>query len=239
MMGIFMLKRKFMVIVTFLILGLLLANLFLHKTVKTSTLPTLNKVIVVDAGHGGVDGGTVSRSGVYESHINLEIALKLRRLLEQSGAIVLLTRDTDMGLYSEIGTIRNKKNEDLKNRRDLINQSEADILISVHLNAFPQTQYYGAQTFYPKDSEKSKILAELIQEEMLRVLNNDNHRVSKIKSDTYLMKHTNLPTVLVECGFLSNPMEERLLQQPTYQEKVAWSIYIGVLRYFQEEDQLQ
>ncbi len=239
MMRIFMLKRKWIVGFTFLTLGLLLTNLFLHKTIRTSTLPTINRVLVVDAGHGGMDGGAVSRSGILESHINLEIALKLRRLLEQSGAIVLLTRDADVGLYSERGTIRNKKNEDLRNRKDLINQSEADIFISIHLNSFPQSQYYGAQTFYPKDSEKSKMLAELIQEELLRVLNNDNHRVSKVKNDTYLLQNTNLPTVLVECGFLSNPMEEQLLQQPTYQEKVAWSIYIGVLRYFQEEDQEQ
>lgn len=237
MLRIIMLKRKWVILCTFLISVLLMVNLFLHKTIRTSTLPTLNKVIVVDAGHGGIDGGAVSRGGIYESHINLEIALKLRRLLEQSGAIVILTRDTDMGLYSDRGRIRDKKNEDLRNRKDLINSSEADILISIHLNAFPQTQYYGAQTFYPKDSEKSKKLAELIQEELLRVLNNDNHRVSKVKSDIYLMQETKLPTVLVECGFLSNPMEERLLQQPTYQEKVAWSVYIGVLRYFQEEDQ--
>lgn len=235
MMKIPMRREMWINLFCFLILGLVGINLYVHKTINTSTLPTLNKVIVVDAGHGGMDGGAVSRSGIYESHINLEIALKLRRLLEQSGAIVLLTRDADVGLYSERGSIRDKKNEDLRNRKDLIENSEADIFVSIHLNAFPQSQYYGAQTFYPKKPEESKVLAELIQEELIRVLNNDNHRVSKAKNDVYLLQNPSLPTVLIECGFLSNPMEEQLLQKSTYQEKVAWSIYIGILRYFQGE----
>lgn len=235
-MRIFIVRKKWLWIISsmIVILASILLFTYYHRSMGASQTITLNKVIIVDAGHGGVDGGTSGRSGVKESEINLLIALKLRLLLEQNGAIVLLTRDDDMGLYSDTGRIRDKKNEDLKNRIDIVNNSQADLYVSIHLNSFPQTQYYGAQTFYPQGSEDSKRAAEYVQEELIRVLNNGNDRVTKVKNDTYLMKHTKIPTVLVECGFLSNPMEERLLQESQYQEQVAWSIYIGILRYFHE-----
>lgn len=233
-MGMLMARKKWFLVWIFLMIVVGILYHWYHDILETSTLPTTNKVIVVDAGHGGVDGGAVGKSGVLESHVNLEIALRLRKLLEQSGALVILTRDADIGLYSDSGRIRDKKNEDLKNRKKIMDESDADIFVSIHLNSFPQTQYYGAQTFYPKNSEKSKLLAEFIQEELIRVLNNGNARQSKLKSDVYLMQECSIPVVLVECGFLSNPMEERLLQEAKYQEKVAWSIYIGILRYFNE-----
>ena len=227
-------KRKLLIFTVTLIFAGLLILIGYNRVISTLNMVTLNKVIILDPGHGGIDGGTVSRSGVKESQINLKITLKLRALLEQSGAIVFMTRDEDMGLYSESGTIRKKKNEDLRNRRELIENSEADLLVSIHLNSFPQSQYYGAQTFYPPNGNESKEAAELIQEELIRVLNNGNTRKSKVKSDVYLLQKNSIPTVLVECGFLSNPSEEIALQENTYQEKVAWSIYIGILRYFHE-----
>ncbi len=226
-------KRGLIVIATLIVIVLMFITNF-NEVKTTSQRVTLNKVIVLDAGHGGIDGGAVSRGGVKESNINLKIALKVRSLLEQAGAIVILTRDEDIGLYSETGTIRNKKNEDLRNRRELVDSSEADIFISIHLNSFPQTQYYGAQTFYPPNSKGSKVAAELIQEELIKVLDNGNNRVAKSKNDVYLLKHASIPTVFVECGFLSNPNEEKALQEDKYQEKVAWSVYIGLLRYFHE-----
>ena len=237
-MRIFIIKKNRIYLIGLIILLSILLYLGYSRVMDTSQQITLNRAIVIDAGHGGIDGGTSGRSGVKESDLNLKIALKLRTLLEQNGAIVLLTRDSDMGLYSDSGTIRAKKNEDLKNRRELIESSDADLYISIHLNSFPQSQYYGAQTFYPKDSEESKRAAEYIQEEMIRVLNNDNNRVSKAKDDVYLLKHATIPTVFVECGFLSNPFEEMELQKSNYQEKIAWSIYIGILRYFYEDDKV-
>ncbi|MDF2547322.1 MAG: cwlD [Anaerosolibacter sp.] len=233
-MRVLVIHKKWFFMWIFLIGGTIGLYRWYINLLEVTSLPTTHKVIVVDAGHGGVDGGTSGRSGVLESHINLEIALRLRKLLEQSGAMVILTRDTDMGLYSDNGRIRDKKNEDLRNRKKIMNESDADIFVSIHLNAFPQTQYYGAQTFYPKNSEESKRLAFLIQEELIRILDNGNKRETKSKSDVYLMQESAIPMVLVECGFLSNPMEERLLQESKYQEKVAWSIYIGILRYFNE-----
>ena len=236
-MRIFIIRKKWLGIIFILILLTSLVIItYNYRSMRASNTITLRKVSIIDPGHGGIDGGASGRSGVKESEINLKIAQKLRLLLEQNGAIVLLTRDDDRGLYSDSGSVREKKNEDLKNRKDFINNSQADLYISIHLNSFPQTQYYGAQTFYPRGCDKSKEAAELIQEEFIRVLNNGNKRESKIKDDTYLLKYTNIPTVLVECGFLSNPEEERLLQTNQYQEKIAWSIYIGILRYFNESE---
>ena len=185
-------KRKLLIFTVTLIFAGLLILIGYNRVISTLNMVTLNKVIILDPGHGGIDGGTVSRSGVKESQINLKITLKLRALLEQSGAIVFMTRDEDMGLYSESGTIRKKKNEDLRNRRELIENSEADLLVSIHLNSFPQSQYYGAQTFYPPNGNESKEAAELIQEELIRVLNNGNTRKSKVKSDVYLLQKNSI-----------------------------------------------
>ncbi|WP_243109336.1 N-acetylmuramoyl-L-alanine amidase CwlD [Anaerophilus nitritogenes] len=208
---------------------------FSTRILEVSNRIMLNKVIIIDAGHGGIDGGTVSKSGVCESHINLSIALKVRKLLEQDGAVVLLTRNKDIGLYTEEGSIRKKKNEDLRNRKKIRDESNADLFISIHMNSFTDSKYYGAQTFYPKNSEESKKVSEYIQEELIKVLDDGNHRKPKEKSDVYLLKESSIPMVLIECGFLSNPQEEKLLQDAKYQEKVAWSIYTGMMKYFQEE----
>ena len=237
-MRISIIEKKMIILISLIIFLNILLYLGYNKVMSTSQTITLNRAIIIDAGHGGIDGGALGHSGVKESDINLKIALKLRTLLEQNGAIVLLTRDDDRGLYSESGTVREKKREDLRSRKELVEGSDADLFISIHLNSFPQSQYYGAQTFYPKNSEESKRAAEYIQEELIRVLNNENKRVSKVKDDIYLLKHSTIPTVFVECGFLSNPLEEMELQKNQYQKKVAWSIYIGILRYFHEGDKI-
>lgn len=170
-----------------------------------------------------------------EDDINLDIALRLKRLLEHNGAIVIITREEDTGLYTEKSqTIRQKKNEDLRNRRILTNDSEGDIFITIHLNSFPQAKYYGAQTFYKKGCEKSKMLALIIQEELRNTLDEGNKRVPQPRDSIYLLREVEMPAVLIECGFLSNPTEERLLNTSKYREKVAWGIYVGALRYFDE-----
>lgn len=237
-MRILIIKKKWLISVFIFIIATIFI-LCMNNVLEASKTMTLNKVIVIDAGHGGIDGGAVGKNGTIESQVNLEIALRVRKLLEQDGAIVLLTRDEDVGLYSENGTIRNKKNEDLRNRKKLRNESNADIFVSIHMNSFSESKYYGAQTFYPKNSEESKRLAELIQEELVRVIDNGNNRVAKQKNDIYLLKDCSIPTALVECGFLSNPREEKLFQEEKYQEKVAWSIYIGILRYFGEKENFE
>lgn len=210
------------------------ASCFHHYRYRsiTTLMPSLTKVIVIDPGHGGIDPGAVSKNGVMEKNINLAIAHHLREYLQQSGAVVIMTRTEDVGLYSDGGTIRQKKNEDLRKRKEIVKNSKADIFITIHLNSFQQTQYYGAQTFYPKDNPAGKPLAIKIQEAFIDALDKNNKRVALAKNDVYLIKGLDIPTVLVECGFLSNPQEEKLLQKSDYQKKVAWAIYIGIQNYF-------
>lgn len=237
-MRVIILKRKWIIYFGILLAAIIIATLSIYKlskVINVSCLPTSRKVIIIDPGHGGIDGGMVgTATGVYESKVNLDISLKLRTYLEESGSLVLMTRDEDVGLYTDNGTIRKKKNEDLRNRKKLFDESNADLVISIHSNSFQQSKYHGAQSFYNPNCEDSKQIAELIQEELIRVLDNTNTRKAKSKNDVYILKNIKVPTVIVECGFLSNPREERLLQDPDYQEKIAWSIYVGIIKYFDE-----
>ena len=203
-----------------------------NVTQNTTNMPVTNKVVALDAGHGGIDPGAVN--GVVEKEINLKIALKLRSLLEESGAFVILTREEDEGLYSnnKESTVRQKFNENLKKRKELVVDSKADVFVSIHLNSFPQEKYYGAQSFFPAKDETSKKLALCIQEELKRVLDKNNVREPKPRNDLYLLKNIKTPTTLVECGFLSNQREKELLKNEKYQDKIAWAIYLGIQKYF-------
>ena len=197
-------------------------------------MPVTNKVIILDAGHGGIDSGTLNDDKtILEKDINLAITHKIRELLESSGAHVILTREDDSSLYVEDGkkTIRQKYNENLKNRKKIINESNADIFVSIHLNAFEQSKYYGAQTFYPKGKDDGKELAQFIQDELKRVVDQDNDRKIKPRDDIYLLKNATMPSVLIECGFLSNEKESQLLADSKYQDKIAWAIYVGIQKY--------
>ena len=200
-------------------------------------LPVMNKVIILDAGHGGIDPGSLSDDeSILEKDINLQITLKLKELLESSGAIVFLTREEDVSLYEEGEgkTTREKYNENLKNRKKIIKESDADMFISIHLNKFEQEKYYGAQTFYPEGDENSKKMANYIQTELKRVVDNTNNRKIKSSNDLYLLTENEIPSVLIECGFLSNKKEANLLTKTEYQDKIAWSIYVGIQQYFSE-----
>ena len=224
------------------IIGALLCflSIFIFEVKKNSQdvmsyMPTTNRVIMLDAGHGGIDPGTLNNDKtILEKDVNLKITLKLRELLESSGCLVLLTRDEDVSLYEEDGkkTIRQKYNENLKNRKKLLKESNVDAFVSIHLNAFEESTYYGAQTFYPKDKEDSKLLGKFIQDELKRVVDKTNNREIKPRDDLYLLKDNEIPSVLIECGFLSNEKESKLLNDEKYQEKIAWAIYAGIQRYF-------
>lgn len=209
----------------------------LHHKIEETYLPITNRIIGIDPGHGGVDPGAVSKSGLEEDDINLEIALKLKRYVEQSGGIPVLTRETDEGLYTEKSrTLREKKTEDLKNRKALIENAGCEVFVTIHLNSFTTPRYYGAQTFYSDNVADSQKLAYLIQDEFKNVLDEDNKRMPNEKKDVYLINEMDIPSVLVEAGFLSNDIEARLLNTSKYQEKIAWSIYVGIMRYFNEQD---
>ncbi|NMA84498.1 MAG: N-acetylmuramoyl-L-alanine amidase CwlD [Epulopiscium sp.] len=227
-------KKKLLLSIGICFMLGLLYRLQNQPVVSTFALPTAYRIIMVDPGHGGIDPGRVGEQGLDEKDLNLQIALYLKTYLEQSGAYVRMTRTDDKGLYDESDT--NKKRADLKKRTEKINQSEADIAISIHQNSFPQKKYKGAQVFYYEDSKEGKRLAEILQEELRSFLDPENHRQVKANDTYYLLKQTKIPMVIVECGFISNPEEERKLNDTLYQEKVAWGIYVGIMKYFNELD---
>ena len=207
-----------------------------EKTVQTVSTPVTDRVVIVDAGHGTPDEGAESSNGITEAQINLKIALKLQKLLEQNGCKVILTRHDENSIYDEgADTIREKKVSDLKNRVKIGNESGADIFVSIHLNKIEQTQYSGWQTFYKKGCEDSKNLATIIQKNLNASIETKNERTPAMLNTVYIMKNIQIPITIVECGFLSNPEEEKLLQTEEYQEKLAWGIYNGIIEYFNEK----
>jgi N-acetylmuramoyl-L-alanine amidase len=193
---------------------------------------SISKVILIDAGHGGIDGGAVGSTGTIEKNINLSIAKKLKGYLEEQGYAVIMIRETDEGLYLPYGTIRNKKNQDLKTRKSFIDEYKVDVFLSIHLNKFAEEKYYGAQVFYLKENRESQKLANIMQKELQTILNRGNKRVEKPSNDYYLFKGNTIPSVIVECGFLSNHEEEALLNNDEYQNKLAWAIFSGLIKYF-------
>lgn len=197
---------------------------------------TIHKyVVVIDAGHGGFDPGKVGIGGELEKEINLSIAKLLQKFLELNDCRVIMTRDSDDGLYSSGD--KNKKSADMRKRIDIITEAKPDIAISIHQNSFTQESSKGAQVFYHVSSDEGKKLAEIIQEQMKKSLNDGNHRVAKSNDTYYMLKKSVCPLVIVECGFLSNGVEAKLLKDPVYQEKVAWAIHLGVMHYLYEQQE--
>jgi N-acetylmuramoyl-L-alanine amidase len=198
-------------------------------------LPLSGKIIVIDPGHGGVDGGAIGDGEVLEKEIALNISLMLRDYLQEAGALVIMTRETDKDL-AEKGTrkLRHRKWEDLKERKKIINENHADLFISIHLNSLPSSRWRGAQVFYHPGREEGEAVSLFIQDEIKRNLENTN-RFAKSIEGLYLLRSAEVPGALVEVGFLSNPTERELLKTKSYQQKVAASIYQGMLRYYTNE----
>jgi N-acetylmuramoyl-L-alanine amidase len=208
---------------------------FLNSDIKDVVSVINNeRVVIIDAGHGGEDGGAVSATGISEADINLAIALDLQELLEQTGITVILTRSTDEAIYDtdKSGSIKEKKVSDLKNRVKIGNESSADLFVSIHLNKISQTQYDGWQTFYKENDEKGKNIAELIQENLNSTISLENKRLPKTIENIYLVENVTIPITIVECGFLSNQQELSLLITKEYQQKLAWGIYSGIIEWF-------
>ena len=203
------------------------------EIVPTVSLPISGKTIVIDAGHGKPDEGAQSSNGTTEAATNLKIALKLQNLLEQSGTIVILTRSDENAIYDvDAKTLKQKKISDIHNRVKIGNESSADLFISIHLNKIPQQQYDGWQTFYKAGSEEGKKIATLIQNNLNEAIQKENNRVAKTIDNIYIIKHVEIPITIVECGFLSNPTEEKKLLEDDYQNRLAWGIYNGIIDYF-------
>ncbi len=188
-------------------------------------------VIVLDAGHGGFDPGKVGVNGALEKDINLSIVKKLQALLEEEGFMVYLTREKDALLSS--GNSTSKKKDDMIARIELITEVNPFFTVSIHQNSFTDPSSNGPQVFYYKDSEESATMAQIIQDVMNTQLNPTKKRAPQSNANYYLLTRTPTPTVIVECGFLSNPTEADLLTQDEYQSRVANSIFLGILSYYE------
>lgn len=190
---------------------------------------TDSRLVIIDAGHGGDDPGKIGVDGVQEKDLNLKMALALRDLLEQQDVEVLMTREDAGGLYDE--RTSNKKVQDMRRRCELINREKPACVVSIHQNSYHEESIHGAQVFYYKTSKESGELAKILQKELARVVEPTNHRQAKANDTYYLLKKTEAPTVIVECGFLSNWDECAKLQNEEYQAKLVWAIQMGVLKY--------
>jgi len=232
--------RKSNVILIGLIFALLLAIYSLNMNADTQASIVAGneqreKVVIVDAGHGGEDPGKVSNySGLKEKDLNLKVALMLKKLLEDDQYTVIMTREEDKLVYSEGTTnIYNKRLQDLTRRKDIMDNSGAQAVVSIHMNSFQEPQYYGAQTFYPPNSEDSLKLATCIQDALRENVDRGNKRVPQEKKEQIvILKNLKTPTTIVECGFLSNPEEERKLATDEYLMKIAEAIKKGIDDYF-------
>lgn len=186
--------------------------------------------IIIDAGHGGIDCGAVSCTGVYESHINLQIAEKLRDLLHFLGIQTVMIRDTDRSVHTAGSTIASQKISDIKERVRMINTTPNALLVSIHQNTFQDSRYSGTQVFYNNFPE-SKTLATQLQTTIRETLDPSNQRQSKKISGVYLMEHINCNGILIECGFLSNVQEEIKLRDETYQKALSCVIATSLHQY--------
>ncbi len=191
-----------------------------------------NLTIIIDAGHGGEDGGAIADDGTVEKDLNLSVALKLNDILSVFGYKTHLIRTTDISVYTQGDTIRERKISDIKNRINVMNEYENCLYISVHQNKFTESYVHGAQTFYSPNNAESKILAEFIQKSISSGLQKDNDRaVKKSGTDIYILFNAQKPTVMVECGFISNPDELINLKNSQYQNKMAMSVAAGIINY--------
>ena len=200
--------------------------------VNTFALDNSDKVILIDPGHGGIDGGAQSKTGTIEKDINLQIAVKLRDKLEESGYKVYMTRDEDEGLYQKGNTVREKR-EDLNRRVEMKKETECDIFVSIHQNMFPQSKCYGAQVWYASN-DNSYNLATVVQDSIKESVKDNNKRVAKPAAEAYLILRDKYEgaSILVECGFLSNPDEEVKLKSDEHQNLIVEGISNGIDKYF-------
>lgn len=218
------------------ILALILTIMFGILSLSTVVKAEENdgeKIVLIDPGHGGMDGGAKGKDGTLEKDINLSIALKLKTALESKGYKVEMTRETDTDLHTKGETVREKKRDDLANRVKLKEETKCDAFISIHQNMFPQSNCKGAQVWYAGD-ENSKLLGEALQESFKTNLDENNHRLAKQAKEEYriLRNNKDCAAVIAECGFLSNPEELELLKSDDYQNKIIDSIVNGIDKYF-------
>jgi len=203
--------------------------------IKKVTVSNINSkpVLIVDAGHGGFDGGAIAIDGTFEKEINLSISKKISSIAQLSGFEVIMVRQDDIAVCEDgLDTIRAKKVSDIHNRFELAKKYPEAIYLSIHQNSFGEEKYWGTQVFYGPNNPESKKIAQHIQGTISQSLQNDNHReIKKAEKNLYILYNTNNAAVMVECGFLSNREECKLLQQPDYQQKLAFEITKSLIEY--------
>lgn len=210
----------FYLLVIILFLGVAKIGSDTVTTIQQQRPVVRSSCIVIDAGHGGIDGGATSCTGMLESHMNLEIALRLEKVFHLLGYETLMIRRTDESIYTEGNTIASQKVSDLKERVRICNETPGAILISIHQNTYSDSQYKGAQVFYTGVGA-SKALAQSLQQNLVATLNPGSQRKSKPAKGVYLLEHITCPGILIECGFITNPEEEALLRDKDYQVKLC------------------
>jgi len=206
------------------------------KYIQTLSWVVASKKIVIDPGHGGIFPGKVGINDIKEKNINLAISKHLANILNESGAMVIMTRNIDSDLVNPDiqGKFLQKQRTDLEARVKIANDHKADLFVSIHCNSTPSPRWYGAQTFYESENKDSETLGKAIQAELIKQLKNTK-RQALVRRDTYLFRNLEIPTVIIECGFLSNPTETQLLTQEEYQYRLAFAIYSGIVKYLAGE----
>ncbi len=238
-------KVKFYLVLTLILIfsSLMIGSKYVFEKIAIDADSRQNtyKTVIIDAGHGGPDGGTSAEDGTLEKDLNLQIAHKLNDILQSMDIETVMIRTDDISIHNDTAvTIRQKKISDIKNRLDIINNTDDAIYISIHQNHFSDSKYSGAQIFYSKNNPLSGILAESIRYPIVAYIQPENTReIKQSGSEIYLLKHAQIPAVMVECGFLSNTDEANHLKDEKYQQKLAFSIAMGIADYFinSEEDQ--
>lgn len=226
-------KKKLLIYIAIVFVAVFSLSEISRQSSTVSAIPSSNHIIILDPGHGGADGGASGSDGTVEKNLNLEIALKVQKLLQQSGCTVFLTRSDDRSLSTiedEINKMR--KVADLNNRRQMTEELAVDAFVSIHMNTFQDSQYFGSQVFYSSSPADSKYLADFIQEE-IRLIDPQNERVTKNGSGSiFILNDVSVPSVVVECGFLSNQMDLERLKSEDYQNKLAGAIYNGIVKFY-------
>ena len=229
----FVIKIKSIVCVIVYFFAVILVGFIVFNNIRAANncnVPRGEFCVVIDAGHGGIDGGSVGKiTGITESELNLRYAKNLSNQLMQMGIISVLTREDDNGLYDKNAT--NLKRSDMKKRREIIQTFNPQIVVSIHMNSFPISSSRGAQTFYKKGSEQGKNLADCIQKQLSTSIEKTGE-YGKV-GDYYIVNCLDIPAVLVECGFLSNAEEEKLLNTKEYENKICYLILSGIVAYLQ------
>ncbi len=228
--GYFIALLPFYLLVGILFIGIAQGGSYAVTAIRENSPIEREHTIIIDAGHGGIDGGATSCTGVLESTLNLEIALRLNDLMHFLGYETVMIRTTDTSIYTQGNTIASQKVSDLKERVRICNETENAVLISIHQNTFSDSRYSGAQVFYPP-TEQSRELASNMQTALTSAVNTGSNRKSKQAKGVYLMEHIECTGILIECGFLSNPQEEAKIRNEEYQKKLC-CVFASVLSDF-------